>query len=202
MSKPTYFQPEIDKKFFTCPHCHTASQIRWSVCTHPDGFHINPQNYIRAGFCCVCNMPTIYCGSQLVYPESYGIDPHDQMPDYAKATFIEAQSVIGKSPRAACMLLRLCLEQLLVEQGFEQKRLVDKINAAAPKGSQLEILFTACRLAGNEFVHAGTLEELNKSELKPEIIASALAQFINLAVEILIAIPNAAEEIKNNFGKA
>lgn len=65
------------------------------------------------------------------------------------------------------MMLRLCVEQLLTELGYKQKNLVDKIKAAAPEGSNLHLILDACRLAGNEFVHAGTIEELDKSGHQP-----------------------------------
>ena len=57
----------------------------------------------------------------MVYPEACGAEPHDDMPEQAKKTFREAQSILGKSPRGACMMLRLCVEQLLTELGYEQK---------------------------------------------------------------------------------
>lgn len=72
------------------------------------------------------------------------------------------------------MLLRLCVEQLLTELGYKQKNLVDKIKAAAPEGSNLHLILDACRLAGNEFVHAGTFEELDKSGLQPELLTESI----------------------------
>lgn len=135
----------------------------------------------------------------MVYPEACGAEPHDDMPEQAKKTFREAQSILGKSPRGACMMLRLCVEQLLTELGYEQKNLADKIKAAAPEGSPLRSILNACRLAGNEFVHAGTFEELDKSGLQPELIADALSTFINQAVLQLVSIPKEAREIDERF---
>lgn len=97
------------------------------------------------------------------------------------------------------MMLRLCVEQLLTELGYEQKNLADKIKAAAPEGSTLRSILNACRLAGNEFVHAGTFEELDKSGLQPELIADALSTFINQAVLQLVSIPKEAREIEERF---
>lgn len=135
----------------------------------------------------------------MIYPEAYGVEPHEDMPEQAKKTFCEAQSILTKSPRGACMMLRLCVEQLLTELGYKQKNLVDKIKAAAPEGSNLHLILDACRLAGNEFVHAGTIEELDKSGHQPEVIAEALSTFINQAVLQLVTIPKAANAIKNRF---
>ena len=72
---------------------------------------------------------------KMIYPEAYGVEPHEDMPEQAKKTFCEAQSILTKSPRGACMMLRLCVEQLLTELGYKQKNLVDKIKAAAPEES-------------------------------------------------------------------
>lgn len=135
----------------------------------------------------------------MIYPETYGTEPHQDMPEQAKKTFCEAQSILSKSPRGACMLLRLCVEQLLTELGYEQKNLVDKIKAATPDGSPLRSILNACRLAGNEFVHAGTLEELDKSGFQPEDVAESLSVFINQAVLQLVSIPKEAKAIEERF---
>lgn len=158
-----------------------------------------PASEIAVAQCRDCESISVWVNEKMVYPEACGVEPHDDMPEQAKKTFCEAQSILTKSPRGACMMLRLCVEQLLTELGYKQKNLVDKIKAAAPEGSNLHLILDACRLAGNEFVHAGTIEELDKSGHHPEVIAEALSTFINQAVLQLVTIPKAANAIKNRF---
>ena len=154
---------------------------------------------IAVAQCRDCESISVWVNEKMVYPEACGVEPHDDMPEQAKKTFREAQSILGKSPRGACMMLRLCVEQLLTELGYKQKNLADKIKAAAPEGSPLRSILNACRLAGNEFVHAGTFEELDKSGLQPELIADALSTFINQAVLQLVSIPKEARKIEERF---
>jgi transcription elongation factor Elf1 len=202
----SYKQPEFLKSSFTCPHCGTIAEMYWTRVKSSKGFRIgNALSYefqsqtIAVSQCRDCEKFSVWIDKAMVYPEACGAEPHDDMPEQAKKTFREAQSILGKSPRGACMMLRLCVEQLLTELGYEQKNLADKIKAAAPEGSNLHLILDACRLAGNEFVHAGTIEELDKSGHQPEVIAEALSTFINQAVLQLVTIPKAANAIKNRF---
>ena len=158
-----------------------------------------PQSEIAVAQCRDCKLLSVWIDQKMIYPELYGIEPDADMPEQAKKTFCEAQSILGKSPRGACMMLRLCLEQLLTELGYSQDNLAKKIQAAAPKGTPLGSILNACRLAGNEFVHAGTFEELDKTVSKPEEIAEALSIFINQAVLQLVSIPNNAKSIEEKF---
>ncbi|WP_418954661.1 DUF4145 domain-containing protein [Sutterella wadsworthensis] len=135
----------------------------------------------------------------MVFPEMPGMSPNADMTPEAKKTFLEAQSILGKSPRGACMLLRLCLEQLLTELDFKDDRLADKIKKAASDGTPVKALMDACRLAGNEFVHAGTLESLDKSKLNPQETAEALSEFINQVVFYLVTTPAKIKEIDTKF---
>lgn len=160
---------------------------------------IFPASEIAVAQCRDCESISVWVNEKMIYPDASGTEPSQDMPEQAKKTFREAQSILGKSPRGACMMLRLCVEQLLTELGYEQKNLADKIKAAAPEGSPLRSILNACRLAGNEFVHAGTFEELDKSGLQPELIADALSTFINQAVLQLVSIPKEAREIEERF---
>lgn len=198
--------PKFLESSFTCPHCGTSAEMHW-LHVHRYGpvaigkviSSIFPEDEIAVAQCRDCEQLSVWINRQMVYPDTNGVQPSPDMPEQAKKTFCEAQSILNRSPRGACMLLRLCTEQLLTELGFEQKNLVDKINAAAPSGSQLRMILNACRLAGNEFVHAGTLEELDKTHLQPEVVADALSRFINQVVLQLISIPREAEAINEQF---
>lgn len=201
-----YKQPVFQESSFTCPHCGISAEMYWSYAKRHHHVFVGddlsdtfPASEIAIAQCRDCDNLSIWVDKKMIYPEAYGVEPHEDMPEQAKKTFCEAQSILTKSPRGACMMLRLCVEQLLTELGYGQKNLVDKIKAAAPERSPLHLILDACRLAGNEFVHAGTIEELEKSGQQPEVIAEALSTFINQAVLQLVTIPKAATEIKNRF---
>ena len=201
-----YKQPVFQESSFTCPHCGISAEMHWSAVNRYRPVLIGsivsetfPASEIAVAQCRDCESISVWVNEKMVYPEACGVEPHDDMPEQAKKTFREAQSILGKSPRGACMMLRLCVEQLLTELGYKQKNLADKIKAAAPEGSPLRSILNACRLAGNEFVHAGTFEELDKSGFQPELIADALSTFINQAVLQLVSIPKEARKIEERF---
>ena len=51
--------------------------------------------------------------TEMIYPKSSTIPPAEDMPESIKTIYKEASNVVGDSPRAACALLRLALEELL-----------------------------------------------------------------------------------------
>ena len=218
--------PKINENSFTCPHCETLTSMKWLwIIQTKRGLSSQYQSYdicessaidflykyfppfvsssLAIAQCPICKNFTIFVDEKIVFPELKGVKPNEDMPSTAKQIFIEAQDVIGKSPRAACMLLRLCLEELLNETGHTDKpRLVDKINAAAPDGSVLKNVLTATRLTGNKFVHDGTFDSLKACEQTPEQIATTLSTFINFATGQLISIPNQAEALVKALTKS
>lgn len=223
MSK--FIQPEIGLDQFTCPNCDTLASVDWLWIVDRLSVEITP-NYrqfsvsvgsaqkvldrlfpnvqaskISIARCSACGEPTIWVNRKLVYPVVKGVKPNEDMPEQAKQIFIESQDVLSSSPRAACMLSRLCLEELLnaVDESVKKKKLYEKIDHVAPDGSLLKRVLTACRLTGNKFIHDGTFDSLKECSMTPEQIASALAAFINIATDQLISIPKKADSLADVF---
>lgn len=222
---PNYIQPEIGSERFTCPNCDTLASMEWLWIIDKVGSVITPNystfqistgsvgNFLRDFFprvapsriaiarCTSCGKPIIWVNNKLVFPLLKGVKPNIDMPDQVKQIFIESQDVLSSSPRAACMLSRLCLEELLntVDKSNKKKKLYEKIDNVAPEGSMLKRVLTACRLTGNKFIHEGTFDALKECGMTPEQLACALAAFINLATEQLISIPKQAEKLENIF---
>lgn len=139
----------------------------------------------------------VFVNEKLIYPFSSGLLPHEDMPKECFKIFSEAQLILNLSPRSSCVLLRLCLEQLLRSLGFNQNRLVEQIQKAAPNGSDIKKYLEACRLVGNAFVHSGDLKDL--TEENSCRIALSLSLFINRVVENLISMPKEAKQLCDQF---
>ena len=223
MSK--YIDPSIGLESFTCPNCDTLASVHWlwiidrvssNVTPNYRSFEISTGSvgsFLRDYFprvdpsriaiarCTYCGEPIIWVNGKLVFPLLKGVKPNVDMPEQVKQIFIESQDVLSSPPRAACMLSRLCLEELLntVDESNKKKKLYEKIDNVAPEGSVLKRVLTACRLTGNKFIHDGTFDALKECDMTPEQLASALAAFINLATEQLISIPKQAEKLENIF---
>ena len=138
---------------------------------------------ISVAQCIDCKKFSVWIEQKMVYPSIRGIVPHEDMPEHARKLFNEAQDVIGKSPRSACALLRLCLEQLVDYLGGSGKNLRERIESLNLPPDLNEI-FKACRIVGNQAVHPGIIE-FNEPEGKE--LAFILSGFINLIVSFLIS---------------
>lgn len=180
--------PEWKKKAFTCPHCHTLSQMTWYETLGPyrQGSVMQTQTFpsekIAVAHCLNCREISVWINKQLVYPEALTIEPNPDLPEKAKEFFKEAQLVIGKSPRASCAMLRLCLECLVESLGGTGNSLNAKIKSLQLP-ENISPLFEACRIYGNQAAHPGVVDftEQNASE-----IARHLSNFINLIVAFKI----------------
>lgn len=141
---------------------------------------------------------------EMVYPIPRGIEAAEDMPEKAKEFFDEAQSIIALSPRAACALLRICLELLVNfagedKPGFNKKRpLIERINTLGASADIVDLLH-ACRVAGNEFSHPG---EINLGNEDTPEIARNLSALINALVGIWISPAILARKLKSQVGKS
>lgn len=196
-------QPGVEKRFFTCPHCGCLAQMKWYYFSE-EIFDKNRRanRNVKTAFCIKCDKPSIWLDDEMVYPLSSGIVPNDEMPDSVKKTFVEAQSILNISPRGSCILLRLCLEQLLTCLGCDQKTLSKKIDAISKGHPELKVMMDTLRIAGNSFVHSESLEELDQKldelngvELDPKKTALTLSEIINCLVHALIVFPGNIKEI-------
>lgn len=154
--------------------------------------------------CLSCEKFSYWENGQIKYPLTKGILASKDMPPNAAEFFREAQDVISLSPRAACALLRICLEILVNYAGEDKqefdksKPLYDRINKLGVSSDILELLH-ACRVAGNEFSHPGVINL--KNEDTPEI-AHNLSELINALVGIWIAPTILAKKLKKQIGKS
>lgn len=133
--------------------------------------------------CISCKGLTVFIRDKLVYPDVPAVEPAEDMPEKAREFFIEAQSVIGRSLRSACALLRLCVEELVNHLGGTGKNLYERIDSLNLPAEVSE-LFKACRLMGNQAAHPGVIDFKNDNGLP---VARALSQFVNLIVMIKIS---------------
>lgn len=188
-----------------CPHCgDIAYEKNYQTATLPDPNYRNFLRDLNAPFeqgklllCPVCCKITVIIDDKIVYPNKLMITPSKDMPEDIKSIFYEALSIATKSPRAACALLRLCIDKLAIHLGAkEDKPLAEKIKQIS-NIPDIANLLEACRLAGNKAVHPYSVDiEENDVEL-----VESLADFINYIVNIKITMQNEAKKITERFNK-
>lgn len=179
-----HIPPEFGAASFTCPHCRTTSRQRWFQLTRNGGY---PVNQAAIADCDHCQESTLWRDQKLIFPDSSSApEPHEDMPDVIKPDYLEAASILNKSPRGAAALLRLALQKLLPILGANKPDINAAIGELVAKGLPVQIQ-QACdtlRVIGNESVHPGSIDLRDTPE-----VANHLFAVINLIVEVMISQP-------------
>lgn len=159
----SYYAPTYEANSFTCPHCNVYSQMEWRYWNASPG-----QAFMKRAECIVCNRPSYWFSTyegelegKLVYPLTSSVPiPHPDMPDAAKADYLEAREVLPYSSRAAAALIRLALQRLCIGLGKSPKidrAIGELVQDGLPQGVQRAL--DAIRIIGNESVHPGEIQD-------------------------------------------
>jgi len=149
-------------------------------------FDLNARNKIWRCICHHCKNESIWIEvnkgeGRMIYPDIHqGPPPHEDMPESVKEDYLEAMSIVSKSPRGAAALLRLALQKLMKELG-ESGRSIDKdIASLVEKGLPVEVqqALDLLRVIGNESVHPGQLDPRDDQDT-----AMQLFELMNFIVE-------------------
>lgn len=150
--------------------------------------------------CPNCTRGVIQLGGKIVYPTGSGIRPAPNMPENVRTVFEEAQTIANASPRAACAMLRVCLERLVTAAGGKGDKLVHKIESLGLT-PRMKKLCDACRLVGNEAVHRETFD-FSISNPEARALAVNLSAFINRLTEEFFDLPIAAQAALDSLNHA
>ena len=183
-----YIKPEIDKKSFTCPHCHTLSQMDFAQ----QGFNqdFNGEyfgDYLNIARCFNCGKKIIWYNNNYIYPEIQPQEANPDMPETVLKLYNEAGSIYNKSSRAACALLRLAIDRLCNELGEKDRDINKNIGALVERGLSVEVqkALDIVRVVGNKAVHPGQIE----FDVDNVDTANTLFQLINIIVDRMISEP-------------
>jgi hypothetical protein len=193
----SYTPPELNKLAFTCPRCGVYSRQIWSGFLENFGPGWSDSADLRKSRCNHCNKDGIWLGGTLLDPDQAPAPmPHPDMPEDCKNDFLEARSIISRSPRGAAALLRLVIQKLLPSIGGEGKKIDTDIALLVQKGLAVEVqqALDACRVIGNNSVHPG---EMNISDT-PEI-AVQMCELINFIVDNRISQPKKIRAIYSSL---
>lgn len=175
--------PELKKPSFICPHCRAYTSMNWHSVNPAFMGNTFPLEKIAISSCMNCRELSVWMNGKMIYPEASKIEPNKNMPTKAKKFFSEAQSIIGRSPRAASALLRLSLEEIVNSLNGTGKNLVEKIDSLALPEDMMT-LFNACRLYGNQASHPGVIDFNEPNSIE---VAYNLSNLINVIVELKIS---------------
>ena len=185
-----YTPPTYHKSSFHCPHCKAYAHQRWSIVADYDevkALNMPVWEYfkkhgiasLQLSLCNHCNYCSIWLNCKMIYPDfSTAPIPLEEMPVSVKEIYNEARSIVDRSPRGACALLRLSIQQRVKELGEDETSLNDAIEKLVQKGlpQKIQQALDAVRVIGNNAVHPG---KINVND-NPKIAISlfALVNFI------------------------
>jgi hypothetical protein len=144
--------------------------------------------------CFSCKSYAVWLADALIHPTNKTmVEPHEDMPPGVKEDFLEASSIVDRSPRGAAALLRLALQKLMGDLGEKGKNINEDIKSLVAKGLESEIqkALDIVRAVGNNAVHPGELD------LKDDkATAITLLNLVNIIVDRRIS---AAKRIDKMF---
>lgn len=137
--------------------------------------------------CMDCDRVAIWRHSNLVWPNhNEAPEPNADLPDDARADFLEAGLVLGSSPRSAAALLRQAVQRLCKNLGEKGRNIDEDIASLVSKGldPRVQKALDVVRVVGNNAVHPGQID------LKDDrATAEKLFGLVNLIADIMISQP-------------
>lgn len=198
MSK-NYIAPRKDLKAYTCPHCNTLAQVEVSKLSVKGDLFISPsgklssKSYIIVHRCQCYGKKVLWIDDEYIYPDIIAEEANPDMPESVKRLYEEAGLIYNKSPRAACALLRLAVENLCQELGQVDRDINKNIAALVQKGlpPSIKKALDTVRVVGNKAVHPGQIaidvDDVNTAKM--------LMRLLNMIVERMITEPKELEEV-------
>ena len=192
--KQQYFPPEFEKKQFTCPHCGVLAKQVWSHIVESYYSH-TPFYQIYVSHCTnnACQQYCLWMDSKIVVPDMEGIPyPNDDLASEIQDDYMEARSILSRSPRGSAALLRLALQKLCKELGEGGKDINSDIANLVKKGLRPSIqkALDIVRVTGNGSVHPGVLDMKDNRE-----VALKLFELVNLITDVMISEPKRVDEL-------
>lgn len=191
----SFVPPEHQKKSFTCFYCGVLSQMDWS----PLAVFGTSKILLDIAQCQHCYEISYWFdhghgenSKKLIHPVSSAVPmPHADMPESARADYLEAREVMPYSTKAAAALLRLTLQKLCIYLG-KNKNINKAIGELVQDGLPVEVQMAldAVRIIGNESVHPG---EIQDNELEEGV--SKAFEMMNFIVQDRITKYNQARDL-------
>ena len=151
-----YVSPSYNVKLFNCPHCIGHAQQHWGIFFYfPQGRQTRSTLYSTAT-CNQCGEVSIWKGAEMIYPMVSTVPPpNEDLSPNIKDDYNEARDITLRSPRSACGLLRLCIENLVNEVETGSGDLNEKIGELVEKGldKKIQQALDSVRVIGGEALH-------------------------------------------------
>lgn len=176
---------------FRCPQCGTYTNQEWynlakgivseTGLNYYEGFIEG----LKASFCSICGKYALWLNNKIIHPiTSIAPLPTEYMPLTIKDSFQEARSILSASPKAACTLLRMGIQRLMIYLGQSGQNIELDISNLIRKGLPVTFLdaLWAVRVTGPEAVNPNEIDPKDDVDT-----AIALFNLTNMLVESTIS---------------
>lgn len=178
--------PTHNASAFHCPLCGTYAKQTWFTPLIDEGRTYTRQYQFDLCLCDKCGDYSIWRHSTMVFPDKTTIDnPNEDLPEEIKNDYLEAASIISKSPRGAAALLRLAIQKLCHEIGCDPTQNINNnISELVGKGlhHKIQRALDIVRVTGNEAVHPGSIDLSDDEET-----AKKLFDLVNIIARQMIS---------------
>lgn len=179
-------KPAHLKSSFECPFCGVyASQKWWDIYAEKNTdecFSLLDHMLCK---CLHCYQKSIWYKENMVLPPIGEVPPPNQdLRDDIKEDYNEARNILDYSPRAACAILRLALDKLMTQVGFD-KHISTKKRKGSIKNDLDNLLgktLDKLRVKGKTQVETGKIDDTDD-----KAVAMGLFELINLITELEIS---------------
>lgn len=178
---------------FNCPLCNAYAHQNWSQC-FKNNYYIDK---LFIAVCSHCSQLSVWYDEKMIYPDKTNIiEPNNDLNEDIKKDYLEAASILNKSPRGAAALLRLAIQKLSKQLGESGKNINDDIASLVKKGlpAQIQKALDIVRVVGNESVHPGQIDLNDNQE-----IANKLFDLINIIAQVMITQPKEISALYENI---
>jgi len=191
---PPYTAPKLNEAAFNCPLCNAYSTQEWhsSHCIlNRYGGMLSDARLDKVQFCTCeyCKGYSIWVGEKIIYPLTNGAPlPHSELSTEIKDIYNEARGIMSLSPRSACALLRVALENLVDEiMARNKKTLNENIGSLVKQGKLPDTIQKAMdvlRITADAMLHPNTIDLENKDNRETAI---GMFNLLNIIAQVLIA---------------
>ena len=134
-----YVLPTYNTTAFNCPYCDAYAHQEWFELSRRQ-LGKSVASGVVSSLCAKCNNHAYWYLEEMIYPRtSTAPMPHTELPDRIKANYLEAREIVSASPRGACAILRLALQELCIELGEKGKNINEDIGELVKKGLPVEV---------------------------------------------------------------
>lgn len=203
MSSQPFTPPSYKKTSFNCPFCNAFASQNWceAATTHEvmggRKVHRNDVDETYFCFCSHCGKYSVWREQVMIHPDFAGIDsPNEDLGEDIVEDYLEAASILQKSPRGAAALLRLAVQKLCIQLGETGKEINTDIANLVTKGlsKTIQQALDTLRVIGNESVHPGQIDLRDDPKT-----AEALFKILNKIAQTMITEPREIQEIYNKL---